>query len=125
MKEYAVRLIDYNGSIVDGLFVEANSEGEARSLYIQRHLTAFTDMTPADKIVISQIHYIPHSYPQYENNQAFVIAHTATGKTQKAMFYLNGGKPTFASYGTDITDSVVAWEYDKARYERYGKEIIE
>ena len=30
------------------------------------------------------------------------------------MFYWNGGKPTFASYGMDITDSVIDWEYDNS-----------
>lgn len=123
MKEYAVRLIDYAENVVDGLIVEANNEEEAKSLYIIQHSTAFADMYPTDKLVISQIHYIPHSYPKYESNQAFVITHTETGKMQKAMFYWNGGKPTFASYGSDITDSVVSWEYDSAHYARYGKDI--
>lgn len=123
MKEYAVRLKDYDGNIVDGLLVEADSEEEARSLYIKFHYTAFADMTPTDKIVITEYHEIPYSYPKYENNLAQVIVHTAPGKMQKAMFYWNGGKPTFASYGTDITDSVRAWEYNKEFYDKYGMEI--
>ena len=123
MKEYAVRLKDYEGAIVDGLIVEANNEEEAKSLYIKLHYTAFADMTPTDKLVISEFHTIPESYPKYKNNQAHIIAHTAPGKMQKAMFYWNGGKPTFASYGTDITANVSAWEYDLEFYQKYNKEI--
>lgn len=51
-------------------------------------------------------------YPEYKRNQAKVIVTTKSGNKRKAMFYWNGNKPTFASYGTDITDSVIDWEYD-------------
>jgi DNA polymerase II small subunit/DNA polymerase delta subunit B len=54
MKEYIVRIIDYNGNIVDGLIVEAKTAEEARSLYIIQHYTAFADMYPSDKIVIRE-----------------------------------------------------------------------
>jgi hypothetical protein len=80
-------------------------------------------MNPTDKIVISELHNIPDSYPKYENNQAFVYAYKSNGSRTRAMFYWNGGKPTFAAYGTDITDSVVMWEYNYDVYTRYGKEI--
>ena len=53
-------------------------------------------------------------YPQYTNNQAKVIVTTENGNKKRAMFYWNGGKPTFASYGMDITDSVIDWEYENA-----------
>jgi hypothetical protein len=54
MKQYIVRMIDFDGNIVDGLIVEASNEAEARSLYIIRHYTAFADMYPTDKIVIEE-----------------------------------------------------------------------
>ena len=53
-------------------------------------------------------------YPKYTNNQAKVIVTTKSGNKKRAMFYWNGGKPTFASYGTDITDSVIDWEYNNS-----------
>ena len=51
-------------------------------------------------------------YPQYTNNQAGVIVTTKSGNRCRAMFYWNGGKPTFASFGSDITEHVIDWEYD-------------
>ncbi len=51
-------------------------------------------------------------YPEYRGNCARVIAITENGNRCRAMFYWNGGVPTFASYGSDITKSVVAWEYN-------------
>ena len=69
------------------------------------------------------LHYIPHSYPKYQKNQAYVIAHTKSGNRIKAMFYWNGNRPTFASYGTDISDRVIAWEYNTEIYNKYNKEI--
>jgi hypothetical protein len=38
----------------------------------------------------------------------FVI--TTNGKRAKAMFYYNGGKPTFASYGS-VIENVIMWAY--------------
>ena len=52
-------------------------------------------------------------YPHYDGDFARVIVKTKDGRKTKAMFYWNGGKPTFASYGTDISDSVIDWEYEK------------
>lgn len=53
------------------------------------------------------------TYPKYNGDFVRVIAITKSGNKCKAMFYWNGSKPTFASYGTDITENVVAWEYEK------------
>lgn len=62
-------------------------------------------------------------YPQYTNNQAKVIVTTENGNKKRAMFYWNGGKPTFASYGMDITDNVIDWEYDTELEEKILKFI--
>lgn len=70
-----------------------------------------------------ELYYVPYSYPRYERNQARVIAHTRNGRRCRAMFYWNGTKPTFASYGSDITESVTCWEYDYDFYKKYNKEI--
>lgn len=51
-------------------------------------------------------------YPHYEGDFARVIVTTRCGNKTRAMFYWNGGEPTFSSYGTNITDSVINWEYD-------------
>jgi len=53
------------------------------------------------------------NYPKYEGDCARVIVTTKNGRKRKAMFYWNGSKPTFASYGTDITELVIDWEYRK------------
>ena len=60
-------------------------------------------------------HYIPFEYPQYKRNQAHVIVHFSDGGRSRGMFYWNGGKPTFACYGTDVTKNVISWEYDNNR----------
>ena len=54
---------------------------------------------------------VEDGYPEYKNNQARVMLKTSSGHICRGMFYWNGGKPVFASYGTDITDKVVAWDY--------------
>lgn len=48
--------------------------------------------------------------PIVSHNQTIVFIETAGGAKSKAMFYYNGGKPTFASYGSIIED-VVRWAY--------------
>lgn len=53
------------------------------------------------------------NYPKYEGDCARVVVTTKNGRKRKAMFYWNGSKPTFASYGTDITELVTDWEYRK------------
>ena len=56
---------------------------------------------------MENIHYIPGEYPEH----SIVIIHLKNGNRAKGMFYWNGGKPTFVSYGSDITENVVGWEY--------------
>lgn len=51
-------------------------------------------------------------YPEYSGSFVRVIVTTQSGNKCKAMFYWNGKKPTFASFGTDITESVISWEYE-------------
>ena len=60
-------------------------------------------------------------YPEYKGNFAKVIVTTKSGNKCKAMFYWNGNKPTFATYGSDITENVVSWEYATPT-EKGGKE---
>ena len=50
--------------------------------------------------------------PDIKGSQAMVYMQTATGRITKGMFYMNGKKPTFASFGLEIKD-VVAWAYWK------------
>ena len=64
-------------------------------------------------------------YPQYENNQAKVIVTTKSGNKKRAMFYWNGGNPTFASYGMDITESVVDWEYITQKELKVGDTVYQ
>lgn len=56
---------------------------------------------------MDKIHYIPEEYPEH----AIVIIHLKNGGKTKGMFYWNGGKPNFASYGTNITELVIGWGY--------------
>ena len=58
-------------------------------------------------------HYIPYEYPKYEKGFARVKIYFANGGKSRGMFYWNGTKPTFASYGSDVTKRVTCWEYDK------------
>ena len=48
--------------------------------------------------------------PEANGAQAFVYIKTANGRIWKGMYFMNGGKPTFASYGSEIAN-VVAWAY--------------
>lgn len=41
---------------------------------------------------------------------AFVYMKFRDGRIRKGMFYINGTEPTFASYGSRMTD-VIAWAY--------------
>ena len=50
-------------------------------------------------------------YPKYIGDCARVIVTLKDGRKRKAMFYMNGKKPTFASYGSDISEKVIDWEY--------------
>ena len=50
--------------------------------------------------------------PDCKGSQAIVYIKKSNGSTSKGMFYMNGTKPTFASYGSEIQD-VIAWAYWK------------
>lgn len=50
-------------------------------------------------------------YPKYTGDCARVVVTTEDGRKRKAMFYWNGNKPIFASYGIDISEKVIDWEY--------------
>ena len=50
--------------------------------------------------------------PETNGSQVKVYIKKSTGSTSKGMFYMNGTKPTFASYGSEIQD-VIAWAYWK------------
>jgi len=50
-------------------------------------------------------------YPKYVGDSAKVIVTLKDGRKRKAMFYMNGKKPTFASYGSDISEKVIDWVY--------------
>lgn len=51
--------------------------------------------------------------PEYRRNQARVLIKTAGENISKGMFFYNGSKPTFVSYGSDITSAVTKWAYAK------------
>lgn len=50
--------------------------------------------------------------PDCNGSQVMVYIKKSNGSTSKGMFYMNGTKPTFASYGSEIQD-VIAWAYWK------------
>ena len=50
--------------------------------------------------------------PDCKGSQVMVYIKKSNGRTSKGMFYMNGSKPTFASYGSEIQD-VIAWAYCK------------
>ena len=50
--------------------------------------------------------------PDCKGSQVRVHIKKSNGSTSKGMFYMNGTKPTFASYGSEIQD-VIAWAYWK------------
>ena len=53
-------------------------------------------------------------YPVIENNFVLVeIRLKDQSNWRKAMFYRNGCRPVFASYGSDVTDKVIEWRYEK------------
>lgn len=62
--------------------------------------------------------------PECNGSFALVMIETEAGSITRGMFYWSGGKPVFASYGTDITDKVVAWDYfEISAWERLKREI--
>lgn len=48
---------------------------------------------------------------EYPKENIVLLLHLEGGRRTKGFFYMNGTKPTFASYGTEITDKVIGWEY--------------
>lgn len=48
---------------------------------------------------------------EYPKENIVILCHLKGGRRTKGFFYMNGTKPTFASYGSDITDYVIGWEY--------------
>ena len=50
--------------------------------------------------------------PDCNGSQVMVYIKKSNGSISKGMFYMNGTKPTFASYGSEIQD-VIAWAYWK------------
>lgn len=50
--------------------------------------------------------------PDCKGSQVMVYIKKSNGSTSKGMFYMNGTKPTFASYGSEI-QNVIAWAYWK------------
>ena len=50
--------------------------------------------------------------PDCKGSQVRVYIKKSNGRTSKGMFYMNGTKPTFASYGSEI-QNVIAWAYWK------------
>jgi hypothetical protein len=53
---------------------------------------------------------VKEALPKYHSNQARVYIKTADNRITKGMFYMNGGKPVFASYGTEV-ENVTEWAY--------------
>ena len=50
--------------------------------------------------------------PDCKGSQVRVYIKKSNGSTSKGMFFMNGTKPTFASYGSEI-QYVIAWAYWK------------
>ena len=50
--------------------------------------------------------------PDCKGSQVRVYIKKSNGSASKGMFYMNGTKPIFSSYGSEIQD-VIAWAYWK------------
>ena len=53
---------------------------------------------------------VNEAFPEYVENCASVYMKCSNGKIKKGMFYYNGGKPVFASFGSQI-NNVTEWAY--------------
>lgn len=53
---------------------------------------------------------VKEALPETNGNVAFVYMKRSGGKIMGGMFYMNGRKPVFAAYGSQIND-VIAWAY--------------
>ena len=61
-----------------------------------------------------QLEFNFSDYPEIEKTKSFVLVRIKLkGQSQwrDGMFYMNGTKPTFSSYGTDISNKVEEWSY--------------
>ena len=65
-----------------------------------------------DTVKIQNIKFtsVKEALPETNGNQAFVYMKRSNGKINAGMFYYNGGKPVFASYGSQI-NNVIEWAY--------------
>lgn len=54
MKEYIVRLTNYEGFVIDGLIITASNEIEALSSYIKQRPTVYADKCVYDKFTIEE-----------------------------------------------------------------------
>lgn len=61
---------------------------------------------------------VNEALPEYTGGAALVYMKRSDGRVTKGMFYMNGNKPTFAAYGSEITN-VIAWRY---RFEHRGRQ---
>ena len=48
---------------------------------------------------------------EYPEENIVVYLFLKSGRRTKGMFYMNGRTPCFASFGMDVTDDVISWEY--------------
>ena len=53
---------------------------------------------------------VKEALPETNGNQAFVYMKRSGGRILGGMFYMNGRKPVFAAWGSQIND-VIAWAY--------------
>jgi hypothetical protein len=58
---------------------------------------------------------------EYPKQNVPIYMFLVSGNKAKGMFYWNGGKPTFVSYGTEITNKVISWEYVNNKPKGGGK----
>lgn len=53
---------------------------------------------------------VNEALPETNGNQASVFMKRSDGRITAGMFYMNGGKPVFAAYGSSV-ENVIAWAY--------------
>lgn len=54
-------------------------------------------------------------YPELNEKSYITIQIKLKGQSnwRKGMFYLNGGKPMFCSFGSNVTEKIEEWKYIK------------
>lgn len=60
---------------------------------------------------------------EYPKENIVILCHLKGGGRTKGFFYMNGTKPTFAAYGSEITDKVIGWEYIRPAGSLVGKKF--